>query len=188
MASRGVCVSLRFPINNLYSDRFGVMNNISIRPANVNDVPTIRSIGIITWPATYLSFTSPDFVMDNLNTWWSHDSVSASIADDTTYIAFQNGEAVGTLTVGQFEGEPVIWKIYVVPKAHGCGIGTELMNTALTAIGPAHDVRIEFVKGNSTAQAFYERRGFKFDFEEGMAEGFTTVWLRRPAGPIISVS
>ena len=109
--------------------------------------------------------------MDNLNTWWSHDSVSASIADDTTYIAFQNGEAVGTLTVGQFEGEPVIWKIYVVPKAHGCGIGTELMNTALTAIGPAHDVRIEFVKGNSTAQAFYERRGFKFDFEEGMAEG-----------------
>ncbi|MNW64055.1 Acetyltransferase (GNAT) family protein [compost metagenome] len=80
----------------------------------------------------------------------------------------------------------MIWKIYVVPEAHGRGIGTALMDVAFTTIGPAHDVRIEFLKGNSAAQSFYERRGFKFDFEEDMAEGFTTVWLRRPAGPITS--
>lgn len=161
------------------------MNNLSIRIATLDDVRAIRSIGILTWPATYLSFTSPDFVMDNLNTWWSHDSVSASITDDTTYVALQNGEAVGTLTVGQFEGEPVIWKIYVLPESHGHGIGTKLMNTALDAFGRTHDLRIEFVKGNSPAQAFYERRGFRFDFEEKMAEGVATVWLRRPTGRVI---
>ncbi|WP_404285971.1 GNAT family N-acetyltransferase [Glutamicibacter arilaitensis] len=164
------------------------MEDLSIRVANLDDVQAIRSIGLVTWPATYLSFTSPDFVMENLNTWWSHGSVSASITDDTTFIAFQDGQAVGTLTFGLFEGEPVIWKIYVVPEAHGRGIGTALMDVAFTAIGPAYDVRIEFVKGNSAAQIFYERRGFEFDFEEDMAEGFTTVWLRRPAGPIISAT
>ncbi|MER8025892.1 GNAT family N-acetyltransferase [Glutamicibacter protophormiae] len=157
------------------------MEDLSIRIASLDDVQAIRSIGLITWPATYLGFTSPDFVMNNLNTWWSHESVSASITDDTTFIASQGEQAVGTLTLGRFEDEPVIWKIYVVPEAHGQGIGTALMNVALAAVGPAQDVRIEFVKGNDTAYTFYERRGFKFDFEEDMDEGFTTVWLRRPA-------
>lgn len=164
------------------------MKDLLIRAATLDDVKAIRSIGLLTWPATYLSFTSPDFVMENLNTWWTHDSVSASITDDTTFIALHDGQAVGTLTLGLFEDEPVIWKIYVVPEAHGRGVGTALMDAAFGAIDPAHDVRIEFVKGNSTAQAFYERRGFTFDFEEDMAEGFTTVWLRRPANPITSVA
>lgn len=162
------------------------MEEVAVRIANLEDVTAIRTIGLITWPATYLSFTSPDFVMNNLNTWWTHESVSASITDDTTYIAFHRGKAVGTITLGQFEGEPVIWKIYVLPEAHGRGIGTALMNIAMEDVGPAHDVRIEFVKGNSSASAFYTRRGFRFDFEEEMAEGFTTVWLRRPADRTIA--
>ncbi|MEG2577409.1 MAG: GNAT family N-acetyltransferase, partial [Glutamicibacter sp.] len=63
-------------------------------------------------------------------------------------------------------------------------IGTKLMNTALDAFGRTQDLRIEFVRGNPSAQAFYERRGFRFDFEEKMAEGLATVWLRRPAGRV----
>lgn len=180
-----VSLSLSHPTFSRYYGRFGGMENLSIRTANLDDVDDIRSIGLMTWPATYLSFTSPDFVMDNLNTWWSRGSVSASITDDTTFIASQDGKAVGTLTLGLFEGEPVIWKIYVLPEAHGRGIGSALMDAALAAIGPAQDVRIEFVKGNSAARQFYGRRGFMFDFEEDMAEGFTTVWLRRPANATI---
>lgn len=152
---------------------------LEVRPATLNDVQSIQEIGLLTWPPTYLPFTSPDYVLANLNSWWSESAVRESIMVDTTLVALEAGRAIGTCTIGEFEGDAVIWKIYVVPSAHGQGIGAALMRAALEHIGQ-REVRLEFVKGNDHASNFYERFGFRFDFEEDPGDGTTTVWMKRP--------
>lgn len=153
---------------------------LEIRPAILDDVQSIQEIGLLTWPPTYLPFTSPEYVLANLNSWWSETAVRESIMTDTTLVALDEERTVGTCTIGEFEGDAVIWKIYVLPSEHGKGVGAALMSAAIEFIGP-RDVRLEFVKGNGNALKFYERFGFQHDFEEDPGDGTTTVWMKRPA-------
>lgn len=155
------------------------MNDVVVRAATTEDIPVIQSIGLLTWPATYLPFTGPDYVITNINSWWTAEAVRTTVVEETTFVAIADSEVVGTLTLGEFEGEPVIWKIYVLPEAQGRGVGTALMNAAFNAAGKDQDIRIEFIKGNDHAQSFYTRMGFRFDFEEEAEHETTTVWLRR---------
>lgn len=154
---------------------------VIVRRAASSDIPAIQSIGLLTWPATYLPFTSPQFVLANLNSWWSESAVRQTVEEDTTFVACAGKSVVGTVTVGQFEGEAVIWKIYVLPAEQGRGIGAALMDAAVESTGESCDVRLEYVKGNEHARGFYERSGFAFDFEEDPGDGSTTVWMRRKA-------
>lgn len=159
---------------------------ISVRRADEADIPAIQGIGLLTWPATYLPFTSPGFVLANLNSWWTEEAVRQTVEEDLTFVACVGEKVLGTLTLGEFEGEAVIWKIYVLPEAQGKRIGLALMNTALQHVGDRHDVRLEFVKGNEHAQGFYESAGFTFDFEEDPGDGSTIVWMRRKAPAPVS--
>lgn len=152
---------------------------LEIRRATLEDVQSIQEIGLLTWPPTYLPFTSPEYVLANLNSWWSEAAVRDSITTDTTLVGLEDGRSIGTCTIGEFEGDVVIWKIYVLPEAHGKGVGAALMSTALEFAG-RRDVRLEFVKGNNHASNFYERFGFQLDFEEDPGDGTTTVWMKRP--------
>lgn len=140
---------------------------VTVRRADSSDIPAVQAIGLLTWPATYLPFTSPNYVLANLNSWWTESAVRQTIEEDTT--------------IGEFEGDAVIWKIYVLPEAQGKRIGLLLMNTALEFVGEHADVRLEFVKGNEHARGFYEKAGFAFDFEEELGDGSVTVWMRRKA-------
>ena len=157
------------------------MNDILIRTATTGDISAIQVVGLLTWPATYLPFTDPEYVITNINSWWTAEAVRTTVVEETTFVATAESEVVGTLTLGEFEDEPVIWKIYVLPKMQSRGVGAALMNEALNAVGSDQDVRIEFIKGNDHAQSFYARMGFRFDFEEETEDGPTTVWLRRSA-------
>lgn len=158
-----------------------IHSTMRLRRATANDVSAIQTIGLLTWPATYLPFASPNFVLANLNSWWTEEEVQRSIAEDVTILACEENQVLGMLTLGMFESEPVIWKIYVLPAAQGKGIGRRLLNAAFEQVGDSADIRLEFVKGNERARAFYERAGFELDFEEDPGDGTTTVWMRRKA-------
>ena len=155
--------------------------SIIVRRADSSDIPAIQAIGLLTWPTAYLPFTSPNYVLANLNSWWTESAVRQTIEEDVTFVACDGEQVLGTVTVGEFEGESVIWKIYVLPEAQGKRIGLMLMNTALELIGENCDARLEFVKGNEHARNFYEKAGFTFDFEEEPGDGSVTVWMRRKA-------
>lgn len=154
---------------------------VTVRRADSSDIPAVQAIGLLTWPATYLPFTSPKYVLANLNSWWTESAVRQTIEEDTTFVACDGEQVLGTVTIGEFEGDAVIWKIYVLPEAQGKRIGLLLMNTALEFVGEHADVRLEFVKGNEHARGFYEKAGFAFDFEEEPGDGSVTVWMRRKA-------
>lgn len=79
-----------------------------IRVAVPGDIPAIQSIGLLTWPVTYLPLSNPDFVLANLNSWWSREAVTQSVQEDTSFVAVHEQRIVGTLTLGEFQGEAVI--------------------------------------------------------------------------------
>ena len=56
-----------------------------------------------------------------------------------------------------------IWikKLYIHQKYQRCGIGTALMQTAITSLQPADTVNLLVNNNNSPAQQYYESRGFK---------------------------
>lgn len=45
------------------------MSEVVVRRATVDDVEGIQSVGLLTWPVTYLPFTSPGCVLTNLSRW-----------------------------------------------------------------------------------------------------------------------
>lgn len=150
----------------------------TVRRAEIGDVAAVQSVGLLTWPPTYLPFTSPDYVLRGLASWWSADAVGATIARDATFVAEVDGEVVGTATVGVLGDDRTIWKLYVVPQHQGSGAGGALMRAMLDDVD-AEPVLVEFIDGNDRARRFYERFGFaphRVEHEEGEP---STVWFRR---------
>jgi ribosomal protein S18 acetylase RimI-like enzyme len=154
--------------------------DVSVRTASPDDVEGIQSVGVLTWPPTYLPFTSPEYVVQNLYRWWSAESVLRSIEQATTLVLLVDGRICGVSVLGSYDGAPVIWKIYVLPELHGRGLGARLMKATLGAAAAGEDVLIELVDGNQRAETFYRAFGFESDHEEDGELGTRTIWLRRP--------
>lgn len=151
---------------------------MTVRRATADDVEAIREVALLTWPPTYLPFTSPDHVMAGLARWWSRDAVAASVRDDVTFVAEHDGTVVGTATLGTWGDDHVLWKIYVVPSRQGTGTGSALMRAVLDAAPPGRDLLLDVVHGNDRARAFYERLGFTHERDEPGEHGTTTAWMR----------
>lgn len=157
------------------------MTSVTVRGAGLGDVAAIQAVGLLTWPPTYLAFTSPEYVIQNLHRWWSEESVTRSITDESTLVAVEAGEVVGVSVVGRLDGAWVIWKIYVLPRLHGTGVASQLMAAVVAVVPQGEDVLIEFVEGNARALRFYEKSGFAVERVDGGPLGTSTVWMRRPA-------
>lgn len=133
--------------------------SIAVRRATMGDLESVRAIGTATYPM-HASFAGPEYVDAGLGQWWSVEAVRRSIVSSTTYLAVQ-AAAVGTATVGAIEGQPILWKLYVLPTAQGTGVGSALLKAAIADL-PAGSRRLllEHAEGNDQAAAFYSRKGF----------------------------
>ena len=154
------------------------MRDVTIRRAEEADIDAIQHVGLLTWPPTY-SFASANFVLRNLNQWWTEEAVRRTIVKNTTWVASdQNGNIIGTATLGTFNGDAVLWKLYVLPEHQGRGIGRALLDTAISELAPGEDLILEFVGGNDSARDFYLASGFVIETTESNDDGSTTVWCR----------
>jgi ribosomal protein S18 acetylase RimI-like enzyme len=145
---------------------------MEIRRAVPDDVPDIIRIGEETWPIAY-AFAGADYIAAGLAQWWSVPAIQASLADTTTLVAVSD-ETVDGIGNIDLRGEiPVIWKLYVSPRAQSSGIGSALLRE-LIAVADGGPVRLEYLDGNARAAAFYARHGFTEIGREG-----SSVWMER---------
>jgi GNAT superfamily N-acetyltransferase len=74
-------------------------------------------------------------------------------------VAIQDGVIVGMMALTDDEAVGWIDQLYVHPRAVRCGIGTQLLESAKTALGSP--IRLYTFQANVGARRFYERHGFR---------------------------
>jgi GNAT superfamily N-acetyltransferase len=146
---------------------------MTVRAAVEGDAEAIREVGAATWPATYEPIAGPRYVELGLAKWWSLDTVRAGVERGGVFVAERDGAVVGMASVGERDGEPYLWKLYVVPHLHGAGAGSELLTAVLDAVPPGSArLGLDYVDGNERAASFYRAKGFREVGRKPSALGF----------------
>lgn len=143
---------------------FDVM--FACRKATEADIPLIRSLAGVAFPATYRELLSPaqlDYMMEWM---YSEQSLREQLrGGHVFYIASCDGEPCGYVSVER-QGERLfhLQKIYVLPRFQGCGAGAFLFRTAVAhvrALQPeACRMELNVNRGNR-ALRFYEHMGMR---------------------------
>jgi ribosomal protein S18 acetylase RimI-like enzyme len=143
---------------------------VNVRHARLEDARQLAEIHVETWRATYAG-VMPQEVLDGLSVddreglwreWIPH-------AETEVFVAELDGELVGFVSVGPNWSSPDIgelYAIYVLPCAHGSGVGPALLEAATAALARGWDEAILWVATeNPRARRFYERHGWVVDGE-----------------------
>ncbi len=134
---------------------------VVVRLASEHDVDAIAAFGVAVVPPHYQPIIGHAAAAEQVELWWTPERLRAALADGALLVAEHGDELVGVAEVGEWEADPVIWKLFVRADRRGRGIGRTLLRAALAELPhPASRVVLEHFAGNERAAAFYERQGF----------------------------
>ncbi len=150
--------------------------SISIRRAEIGDVPTIAKIHVRAWQTAYRGIMADAF-LDSLTPeqripTWTHfledreprmtvlvavDTVTATVLGFCSVCPRRDDAAAAT------DGE--LYTLYVDPERRGDGIGTMLIAAGEATLREAGftSAILWMLKENAPSRAFYERRGWHAD-------------------------
>jgi putative acetyltransferase len=129
-----------------------------VAPATVEDADLCFGIARAAAVAGWHHIFPPDlyeFPDDAIRSDWLS---ALADPDGETYVAFEDAEAVGVVSVG----DGVLQTLYVLPERWGRGIGSTLHDLALERLREANvqEARLWTLTDNQRARAFYEKRGW----------------------------
>jgi len=137
----------------------------TIRKATDEDLPLIRNVAAIAFPAAYRKILTPaqiDYMMEWM---YSLPSLYKQVTEENHiyYIAFREAKAVGYVSIQQ-ENEALfhLQKIYILPEAQGYGLGRQLFTYVLQRIREIHPAPCSLelnVNRRNPAIGFYEKMG-----------------------------
>ncbi len=142
---------------------------ITIRKAELSDIPFIRKVAGETWYVTYAGIMSQEQSDYMFEMMYSADSLTQQISGGHTFfLAFEDENMLGYVSVER-ESENLfhLHKIYVNPSAHGKGIGRLLIEKAFEfakteASGNPCSIELNVNRDNK-ARYFYEKMGMAID-------------------------
>lgn len=81
---------------------------------------------------------------------------------NTCFVAEENNRIIGVIIVGNDGRRGYIYHTAVSPKARSKGVGTELVNSALSALKELGIIKVALVvfNKNEEGNSFWEKRGF----------------------------
>lgn len=137
-----------------------------IRKATAADIPAIRKMASVVFPATYREILSPaqlEYMMDmmyserSLQRQMGEEGQTFCICDGRGYVSYRfDSKADDGADLYHLE------KLYVMPAEQGSGLGRELFDTVVAAVSAASSglARIELnVNRHNPAVTFYEHLG-----------------------------
>ena len=139
------------------------------------------AFGYAVVPQYFAPLLGPDVAKARLAEWTEHHMRSA-IASSNVHVAEVDGTVVGVSETGKLVDDPVLWKLYVAPDFRGRGLGSELLRHAVAALPEeANHILVGHFAGNTRAENFFERAGFRVVGTEPPMFGDTDsamVWRR----------
>lgn len=162
--------------------------SITVRSAALEDLDAVIAVGHRTWPSAYEPIAGAEYVRRGLAKWWTADATRPGIEAGRVLVAESDGSVVGMAGFGPVDDAIVLWKLYVVPEAQGTGAGSALMREVIARASRTHKtLRLEFVEGNTRAEAFYRSHGFqRTGREPGPLEGPDDIWMSLDLGAVFS--
>ena len=136
---------------------------LTIARATEDDVDAIKEVLSATWIDTYASHLSPATIAQVTTEWHAPELLRSQIERDTCYFAVArlDGEIVGLVTV--VETSPLelhVLRLYVRPQHQKRGIGTALLDSALSRYPAARTVRLEVEQRNEGGVSYWRRQRF----------------------------
>ena len=144
-----------------------------IREACTADALLISRIIAHSWRGAYQALIDPVYLTRLPEEYWL-PSMRSWLGSGRMYgcIAELDGLPVGIVIFGRGRDEEYanwgeIVSLYVLPEAMGCGVGSALLNTALTALREDGYTRhyLWCIAGNLKAERFYQLQGFRMTEE-----------------------
>jgi len=143
-----------------------------IRKADQDDFLDIANIHFTSWHAAYLELLPESYInkknnlSEKVKMWQeiiSHPNVTVWIASDSSNNDDNKHNSVGFIGCFNKGNEYEITTLYVLPEYQHLGIGTQLMNTALSdilTITHNPSLHLWVLKDNISAIQFYKKQGF----------------------------
>ncbi|TBO43163.1 GNAT family N-acetyltransferase [Pedobacter kyonggii] len=151
---------------------------ITLRKANEEDIEIIRDIAVATWPSTYLDIIGQaqiDYMLDKM---YNKGELLKQFMEGHIFLIAEEDENqfgfAGYSIVGHEERIYKLHKLYVLPSAHGKGVGKILINEVFNQVKDAGGSALQLnVNKQNKAKDFYLKGGFtiketvKLDIGEG---------------------
>jgi ribosomal protein S18 acetylase RimI-like enzyme len=137
---------------------------VTIRRAQIGDIPGIGSMLAVTWRDTYSSFLSESAIAKVTAKWHSPEVLEAEINRSSTFLGIAESSShdiVGVVTAHSHEELLLIARLYVLPRYQRQGIGGELMEESYRAFPQAQRVELGVEEQNAKGRAFYRKLGFR---------------------------
>lgn len=166
---------------------------MNIRTATVEDVPAIRQIALVTWPAAYhphilgkeqLAYMLELFYAEKV----LHDTIASG--KELFLLAWNDGAYSGfaAYTLHHRPGTTRLHKLYTLPARQGTGTGSELLDHVTNEAARSGDSVVELnVNKHNPAIGFYQRHGFRVVRDEviDIGQGFVMDdhVMQRPVDP-----
>lgn len=151
---------------------------ITLRKAKEEDIEIIRDIAVATWPSTYLDIIGQAQINYMLDKMYNKGELLKQFMEGHIFLIAEEGEnQFGFAGYSIIEHEARIYKLhklYVLPSAHGKGVGKILINEVFNQVKDAGGSALQLnVNKHNKAKDFYLKGGFtikesvKLDIGEG---------------------
>ncbi|GAA4204707.1 GNAT family N-acetyltransferase [Pedobacter jeongneungensis] len=138
---------------------------ITLRKAKEEDLEIIRDIAAVTWPSTYLDIIGQaqiDYMLDKM---YNRGELLKQLMEGHIFLIAEEGENqfgfAGYSITGHEERIFKLHKLYVLPSAHGKGVGKILINEVFNQVKDAGGSALQLnVNKHNKAKDFYLKGGF----------------------------
>ncbi len=138
---------------------------ITLKKAKEEDIEIIQEIAKNTWPSTYLHIIGQEQIDYMLDMMYSRGALLKQFMEGHTFLIAEENEIqygfAGYSIVDEENRIYKLHKLYVLPSAHGKGVGKLLTNEVFQQVRDAggHALQLNVNKHNK-AKDFYLKAGF----------------------------
>jgi ribosomal protein S18 acetylase RimI-like enzyme len=136
---------------------------IAVERAKPEDVDSIKRVLSETWMDTYGDYLSRSTIEHVTANWHAPNLLRSQIENPAGYfaVAKDDGRVIGLVTVGSVgQNELYLARLYVHPQYQRRGIGTDLLNAAISAYPDAIAIRLEVEQHNTKGLSFWRKQKF----------------------------
>lgn len=138
---------------------------IILRKAKEEDIEMIQSLARKTWPMAYSAIISAEQIEYMLDKMYNKGELLSQLQQGHTFLIAEEGEAdLGFAGFSIHDTDQRIYKLhklYVLPEAHGKGVGKILINEVVNQIRDLGATALQLnVNRQNKAADFYKKGGF----------------------------